>query len=101
MGLSSGSFKPGVSGNPAGKPKQYAEIVELVRNKSKENIARLVKFAESADDEMVALRATQYLHEIAWGKPKETIDFSGQLNHSADDSVKHLLAAIRNVRGTT
>lgn len=73
-----GLWKKGESGNKSGRPKQYAEVVALVRSKTKENIDGICKLAEQAEDHNVQLRARQYLHEIAWGKPAQTVAVTGE-----------------------
>ena len=74
------AFKPGQSGNPNGRPKAHAEMVDYARSKTKDNLERIIALAETAEDENVRLRASQILHEIAWGKPVQ------QQIHTGDDN---------------
>ena len=67
------AFVKGKSGNPGGRPKQQFDIVALARSKSKANLERIARLAESAQDENVQLRASIALHEIAWGKPAQAV----------------------------
>jgi hypothetical protein len=85
-------FVKGVSGNPKGRPKQYAEVVALCRGKTKENIAGMIALAKGAEDQNVQLRARQYIHEIAWGKPAANI--VAEVNHNASDTLLNLLERI-------
>lgn len=70
-------FAKGKSGNPGGRPKAAEDITALARSKSKANLERIIRLAESAEDEAVQLRACQVLHEIAWGKPAQAVTGSG------------------------
>ncbi len=71
-------FKPGQSGNPNGRPKAHTDMVEFARSKTKVNLERIITLAESAEDENVRLRASQILHEIAWGKPVQQQQITGE-----------------------
>ena len=66
-------WQKGESGNPAGYPKKYAQIVKLARAYTGRAIDRLVELMES-NDERVALLAAQALLERGWGKPREFAD---------------------------
>ena len=63
-------FKPGQSGNPGGRPKAIAEVLDLAR---KETAASIRTLARIRDDEEAphAARATSAiaLLDRAWGKP--------------------------------
>ncbi len=60
-------FKPGQSGNPNGRPKAHVEMVDFARSKTQDNLQRIINL----------LRASQILHEIAWGKPVQQQQVSG------------------------
>ncbi len=75
-----GTFAKGKSGNPGGRPKIFAEVQELARKHTKDNIEGIVKLAQYADDQNVQLRARVVLHEIAWGKPVQQQIISGPDN---------------------
>jgi hypothetical protein len=66
-------WQKGESGNPAGYPKKYAQVVKLARAHSPRAIQRLAELIES-DDERVALVAAQAVLERGWGKPREFAD---------------------------
>lgn len=60
-------FKPGQSGNPAGRPKSTHDLKRLAKQKTKEAFEKIVKLMES-DDERVAFMACKEVLDRAWGK---------------------------------
>lgn len=71
-------WKKGQSGNPAGYPKKYAEIVKLARMHTEAAIQRLAETLDSPD-ERAAVLAAQILLERGWGKAREHPDESEHL----------------------
>jgi hypothetical protein len=67
----------GQSGNKSGRPKEYPEVKELARKHTKGNIERLVHWRDQDVDPGASVRAAQYLHEIGWGKPSQSVEISG------------------------
>lgn len=66
-----GMFKPGVSGNPAGRPKENIQVTQLARSGSPEAIMRLYEIAlSSKTKDSVALRAINAIMDRAMGKSK-------------------------------
>lgn len=65
-------FKPGQSGNPAGKAKAATDVVKLARDGSEKAIKRLVKLIDSEEDR-VALAAAVAVLDRAVGKPAQTV----------------------------
>lgn len=74
-------FQPGQSGNPSGRPKALAEVVELCRNVTPDVIARLHEIVRHGD-ERAAVAAGKELLDRGWGKAPETvtIDDKRQIN---------------------
>lgn len=62
-----GRFKPGVSGNPEGRPGGYAEFRELCRSKSPAAVTALEDALGDGGPSAVA--AARVLLEYGWGKP--------------------------------
>lgn len=58
-----GTFPPGVSGNPAGRPKRHAEFRELIREMTPKAVERLTEKVEAGD-----LDAIRFVIEQGWGK---------------------------------
>jgi hypothetical protein len=66
------AFKKGVSGNPSGRPKKYAEVQKLARDHSLEAIERLVHIMRGRSPR-VALKACEILLDRAFGKVPHAI----------------------------
>lgn len=61
---------PGQSGNPGGRPKQVAEVVELARQNSQMAVRRLAQIATANKTPAVAaVMACNSILDRAWGKP--------------------------------
>lgn len=70
-------FAKGKSGNPGGRPKLAANVVDLARKRTAKNLANLQYWADQREDGGIAVRASIALHEIAWGKPAQATEISG------------------------
>lgn len=66
-------FKPGVSGNPAGRPKKALQIAEKAQDHAEEALRAMIDLLKSAD-ERVKLQAAQAILDRGLGKPKQTIE---------------------------
>lgn len=71
-----GRFKPGVSGNPGGRPKREGEVRELARAHTEAAIAKLAELMTNRDPR-VALRAAEALLDRAWGRPGQAVELGG------------------------
>ena len=71
-------FVKGASGNPRGRPKQYADLVAAAKEKTKFALDKIYAWAEQDGDPQVSLRACQYLLETGWGKPSQRIEVTGK-----------------------
>lgn len=71
-------FQPGVSGNPAGRPKKGQSLAEALDRLQpvEERASRLIALA-TCDDVKVCMQAQALICAYADGKPKDTMD----LNH--------------------
>ena len=69
-------FRPGVSGNPGGRPKALRDIRERAREYSEETVARLVAWVRS-DNPRASVAACSLLLSYAWGKPPQSMEVSG------------------------
>lgn len=77
-----GTFKPGKSGNPSGRPKKTPELIEvenLCKQASPDAVERL-KFWMSSDNPRASVTAATGILDRAWGKPKQAV-VGGDPNH--------------------
>lgn len=72
----SGRFKPGVSGNPGGRPAGLEEIRQLAQQHAPEAIQKLVDHMRSKD-ERVSIAACNALLDRGYGKPLQTAELTG------------------------
>jgi hypothetical protein len=70
-----GSFKPGQSGNPAGRPND-AEVVALARRYTADAIRALVEVCRYGKGSERVSAATTLL-DRGWGKPKQELEVGG------------------------
>lgn len=74
-----GTFKPGQSGNPTGRPKQIAHVIELARQHTAGAIQTLVEIRGDVGQPAPArVAASVALLDRGWGKPTQPIDGDGQ-----------------------
>lgn len=73
-----GSFKPGVSGNPNGRPKSLKEITDLAREAGPDAVKRLIKLSKGKG--AVALQAARALLDRGYGRPSQSIQVTGSDN---------------------
>jgi hypothetical protein len=73
-GRSAGTWKPGTSGNPTGRPKLHPDIIALAKDHSPEAFKRIIRLMKDADDHPTQLRAAQYVIDRAYGKPHQAVD---------------------------
>lgn len=72
-------FKPGVSGNPNGRPRSGTSLAELLRLKDGPKAIKIIAKLCKHKDPSVSLKAAQYLADRAYGKaPQALAGESGQ-----------------------
>lgn len=72
-------FKPGVSGNPAGRAKKTPQELDLIaacKAKTPDALNVIVQLMQTADKDSVRLAAAQSIIERAYGKPVQPADVS-------------------------
>jgi hypothetical protein len=94
------SFKPGVSGNPSGRPKVCAEFKDKARKIADERVIQFWE-REIANEGPNAMKASELLAAYAYGKPTQAVDVSGEMTNTlaVDGSVTALIANLRKNRG--
>lgn len=76
MARKPGTFQPGKSGNPGGRPKEAPEVKALAREYGHEAIEKLVELMR-CDDRRVAAAACQALLDRGFGKPAQSMELTG------------------------
>lgn len=67
-------FKPGQSGNPAGRPREYGHVRKLARENTDESINTLVAIMRDEDQPAAArVRACEAILDRGWGRPTQPI----------------------------
>ena len=66
-------FKPGVSGNPGGRPAGLREVTELARSYSVGAIEALADIAQNGKSEMARIAAACALLDRGYGRPTVTL----------------------------
>lgn len=102
----SGSFRPGVSGNPGGRPKVLAEVRELAREHTEAAIRGLARvLVEKKAPAMARIAAAEALLNRGWGKPAQAVEVSGPDGEPVKSEISHaqspeqLAAVIRILAG--
>ena len=72
-------WKPGVSGNPRGRPKVAAEVRTLARSHGQRAFERLVELMDDPDPR-VAFMASREVLDRAYGKPAPAADIDDHDN---------------------
>src|SRR5919112_4762160 len=67
-------FQPGQSGNPGGKPKKLAELVDLARSLAPDAIKALHEIAVNGRSEKCRIIAAVALLDRGFGKPKVAVE---------------------------
>jgi hypothetical protein len=109
-GLRSTSFKPGVSGNPAGRPKrpetiEARRVVADVKSAARELTPVAMDTLEKAMTDQKAPWAAKITAAIAvldrcWGKPQQTVSANVNIfDQMTDDEQKTMLAALAALKG--
>jgi hypothetical protein len=91
--LKPGTFKPGASGNPGGRPIATTAVTAEAKRFAIEMIHGLVKLARTAENESVRKAAMDSVLDRALGKPAQALD-----HHLIKDIDKMSLDQLRDFR---
>lgn len=69
MARTNGSWRPGTSGNPGGRPKVLAAVQALARRHTVAAIGELFRIMQNGESDHVKLAAAKLLLERGWGQP--------------------------------
>ena len=85
-----GRFKPGVSGNPKGKPKSDPLVREILRANSPEAALKLVELL-SSDKEQIRFMAAQEILNRTEGKPMQAVNMEVSGNMDVRSQIRAVL----------
>jgi len=93
--IPSTAWKPGQSGNPAGRPRKGNALAECVRMlvDPRELVARAAQLAQSKD-ERVALGALTWLRDSAYPKPEQRLDLYVEASDSRTLDSQRVIAEL-------
>ena len=81
----SGMFKPGQSGNPAGRSKTDKTIRDLAREHTKEAIVTLAEIAKNPKaSDSARVQACNAILDRGWGKPPQYVE-TANVNMTLDE----------------
>lgn len=100
MPANSGSFRPGQSGNPSGRPKKDPDAMAILKAAVPSAAARLVELAQS-QNEKIALQASTAILDRVWGKPTQTQDVHMDASMDLRAEVRAALLERAKVAGCT
>ena len=67
------AFKPGVSGNPGGRPKALKDVQDLARKFTRRAVLALARVIKESPDDRARIAASEALLNRAWGKPLQPV----------------------------
>lgn len=100
MPANSGSFRPGQSGNPSGRPKKDPDAMAILKAAVPSAASRLVELAKS-QNEKIALQASTAILDRVWGKPTQTQDVHMDASMDLRAEVRAALLERAKVAGCT
>ena len=93
-----GRFAPGTTGNPGGRPKAIAEVIELARSHTEEAVSTLAHIAKAGKSEAARIAASVALLDRGWGKPAQVITDGAAQRPIENYTDEELIAMIGEVR---
>ena len=91
------NWKKGVSGNPSGRPKMPANVLELARSRSPEAFERICELMKS-ENESVALAAAKEVLDRGWGRPSQESTVNLRHGDITEWSRAEILARLAELR---
>jgi Family of unknown function (DUF5681) len=73
-----GGFKKGQSGNPGGRSRALAHVMQEARRHTAEALRTLLKLMRTAESESVRLSAAEAILSRGWGKPIQAFQVDGR-----------------------
>lgn len=87
----SGSWKPGQSGNPGGRPREIGYLRELAREKTEEAIETLADVMQHGSDAARVAAATALL-DRGYGRPSQSIEVEANVRDTRSSQIARAIA---------
>lgn len=95
MARNSTSFRPGQSGNPAGKPKTVEHVRDLARQQTADAISTLAEIMrDKKAPHSARVAAATGLLDRGWGRPAQAVEVSGPEGQPLLQAKEALLAKL-------
>lgn len=79
-----GRWAKGQSGNPAGRPRQDAQVRELARAHTEKSLETLAHIRDESKNDLARVRAAESLLNRAWGQPTAYVETASSLADEMD-----------------
>jgi Family of unknown function (DUF5681) len=91
------SFRPGISGNPGGRPKVAHDLQELARTHTPEAFSTVVEIMRAGNNNE-KLRAAEIIMERGYGKPIQPQHHTGSVDLKLADELNNAIERVRAYR---
>ena len=71
-------FKPGISGNPSGRPVNHLQVLLRKKKKLPQELYNAVHPLLKSKKEATIIWAAEFLRDTTWGKPAQELQHTGE-----------------------